>query len=225
MVQHALPDPPPDREGWDNRGLELLLAFTLPRDGTYVDAGANEGRFLWHSLRHAPAGRHVVWEPLPDLAAHLRRTFPGVEVHEAALSDRAGESEYVVVDDDPGYSGMRERPYPSDFRRHRITVRTERLDDVFEGRLDVVKIDVEGAEVLVLRGAAETLRRERPIVVLEHSANGAAAYDTTPDEVWELLADAVGLRIYDMDGGGPYERAAFNDEAHGGRRWNWVARP
>ncbi len=139
MVQHPMPEPPPDREGWDNRSLELLLAFTLPRDGTYLDVGANEGRFLWHSLRHAPEGRHVAWEPLPHLAAHLRRTFPGVEVQEVALSDRAGESDYVVVDDDSGYSGMRERPYPQDFRRHRITVRTERLDDVFDGRIDVAE--------------------------------------------------------------------------------------
>ncbi len=36
---------------------------------------------------------------------------------------------------------------------------------------------------------------------------------------------AAGLRIYDMDGGGPYDRAGFIDEAHGGRRWNWIARP
>lgn len=50
-------------------------------------------------------------------------------------------------------------------------VRTRRLDDIVKeagaGRVDAIKIDVEGAEVLVLKGAAQTLDRDKPIVAVE----------------------------------------------------------
>lgn len=214
-----------EREALDNRNAELLLAFLLRADSTCIDVGAHQGRFLYHCRRHAPLGRHLAFEPLPQLAAGLREAFPDVEVHEVALSDEPGETEFVVVPEDLGYSGLRERAYPGDYRTERIPVQVRRLDDLLPPglRVDFLKVDVEGAELGLFRGALRMLRRDRPTIVFEHGPGAADRYGTTSEDVHDLLVGDAGLRIYDLDGDGPYERSRFADVFASGTRWNWVA--
>ena len=83
---------PMDREATDNHNLELLLGFTLAADAHCIDIGAHHGRFLWSIQRHAPLGRHVAFEPLPQLAAELRENFPKVDVHEVRADRRRGRA-------------------------------------------------------------------------------------------------------------------------------------
>ena len=167
-----------DRE--DNELLLALLAEVLAPDSNCVEVGAHQGAILAEMVRLAPRGTHVAFEPLPHLAQDLHARFPGVEVHASALSDAAGEAEFVHVATRPGWSGFRERPYPADERVERITVPTERLDDVVSGPVALVKIDVEGAERQVLEGARTTLVRDRPVVVFEHGLGSADHYGTEP---------------------------------------------
>lgn len=231
LRRRRAPDPapsePPDREGVDNRNLELLLGFLLREDDDCIDVGANEGRFLWHITRRAPRGRHIAVEPIPELAAQVARSFPDVQVHQCALSDAEGEAEFVQVLDDSGYSGLRERQYPAEFETRRIQVPVRRLDDLVapDASPAFIKIDVEGGELGVLRGGMETLRRCRPVVVFEHGMGAADRYDTTPEQVWDVLAGDIGLRIFDLDARGPLGRDEFAELYGSGTRWNWVARP
>ena len=79
-------------------------------------------------------------------------------------------------------------------------VTTECLDNHLPDKWlpDFVKIDVEGAERLVLRGAIDTLCRAKPVVAFVHAWHKDAS-----EEIYSLLCDDVGLRIFDMDGHGP----------------------
>jgi hypothetical protein len=106
----------------------------------------------------------------------------------------------------PQYSGLRERTYPRAVDRELITVATERLDDHLpEGCAPAfIKIDVEGAECLVIEGALRTLAAHRPTVVVEHGPGGSDHYGSTPAQLHRLLCDGAGLRIFDLDGEGPY---------------------
>jgi FkbM family methyltransferase len=221
------PSAPDDREARDNAHLELLLGYLLREDSDCIDVGCNRGRFLWHIVRRAPRGRHLAFEPLPQLAAELRESFPGVEVHEAALSNQAGETEFVMVPDDLGYSGLRERTYPADWATERIRVRSERLDDVLPAghAPDFIKVDVEGAEGLVFEGGIETISRHRPVIVFEHGVGGANHFGTTPEQVWDLLCGTAKLRLFDLDAEGPFSRDQFAEIYAGGRIWNFLARP
>ena len=153
--------------------------------------------------------------------------FPGVQVRCAALSDVAGEAEFSVVRDAPAYSGLRERRDlpPGSGPVARIAVRTERLDDVLPGDYvpTLIKIDVEGAEVQVLRGAQSTLERHRPFVLFEHGAGGADLYGSGPNDAFDLL-DGAGLRIFDLDGTGPYSREQFQ-AVFTQPIWNFLAAP
>lgn len=212
------------RDAIDNQRMALLLAWTLAETDNCIDVGCHEGGFLADVLRLAPRGRHIAFEPIPHLHANLVGRFPEVTVHRLALSDAAGTTSFVHVRDLPGYSGLRRRTYPGQQTTEEIEVTTARLDDVlppdFAPRL--IKIDVEGAEELVLRGAHETLRKHQPVVVFEHGLGAADHYGTTPEVVHELLSDA-GLRIFDLDGNGPYSSDEFSDAFHANERWNFVA--
>jgi hypothetical protein len=67
----------------------------------------------------------------------------------------------------------------------------ERLDDFVERekieRVDAIKIDVEGAELRVIRGADKTIRRDKPILMVEIQAATLQAAGTTPEELFETI--------------------------------------
>ena len=157
----------------------------------------------------------------------LRAEFPNVEVHEAALSDHPGESEFAHIRGSAeGWSGLRFRPLPTGevADLENIAVRLEVLDDVLVPgyRPAVIKIDVEGAEEQVFRGALRTLRHHRPIVIFEHGVGSADHYGTTPGAIFTLLSD-IGYRIFDLDGNGPYTREEFERTFYACVRVNFVA--
>jgi FkbM family methyltransferase len=213
----------------DIRDHELLVALMereLREDSDCLDVGAHAGSVLREMVRIAPRGRHVAWEPLPAFAAGLRSQFPGVEVREAALADEPGERELTHVIDEPGWSGLAARPTPRGGPTEAMTVRCERLDDVLPAGLRprFVKIDVEGAEALVLRGALRTLRAHRPLVAFEHGRGSAEYHRTGPADVHRLFEE-LGYAIFGLDGDGPYDLERLGEIFASGERVNFVARP
>lgn len=156
------------------------LRASLPAGGTFVDVGANWGYFTLVAA-HAvgPAGRVVALEPDPrvhaELAANLARNgIRNVTALAVAASDRAGDATlagYAEADRNRGVSSLVAAPAgdaPS------FAVRTAPLDDLLDEQgidsVDLVKIDVEGAEELVVRGMARGLAdgRYRRILVELH---------------------------------------------------------
>jgi len=211
----------------DEHAMRVALATALRHDGNAIDVGANRGETLEMILSVAPHGRHIAYEPIPALAAELAARYPGVDVRNAACSDEAGSAEFTHVLNAPALSGLRQR---SDLPSHateveRITVTLDKLDDALpDGYVpSLIKIDVEGAELHVMRGAAETLARHRPFVLFEHGIGGADLYGSKPGELWDVL-DGAGLRIFDLEGDGPYSRdrfeAVFTEPV-----WNFLAAP
>lgn len=211
------------RDRIDNEHLRLLLAFSLSADSNCIDVGSHRGDVLREMVRLAPLGTHIAYEPVPASYAELASAFPGVDVRQAAVSNVNGEAEFTLVRDLTSCSGLLERDYPHTVDLEKITVRTETLDsalpDDYVPRL--IKIDVEGAERLVLEGALATLRRHLPIVWFEHGAGASERYGTRPADVHRLLTD-VGMRVFDSDGNGPYPEAAFEATFHK-PMWNFVA--
>lgn len=220
----ALSSPGLRRDLRDHAALRVLFAALLRPDAHVIDVGANHGSVLADLLRLTPQGRWLAFEPIPALRAELTTRFPQADVRDAALSDRAGEATFQHVVSADGYSGLQRRTYPGHVDIQEITVRTARLDDELpEGFAPaLIKIDVEGGELGVLRGAERTLAEHRPVVIFEHGAGAAEHYGTTSGEVWDAL-DGAGLRIFDLAGEGPYSRAAF-EAAFTEPIWNWLAR-
>lgn len=146
--------------------------------GAAIDVGAHTGAILSEIVRISPAGNHHAVEPLPDLAASLRRLFPMVNVHECIL----GSAEFVTETDgmsvihrnvdDPGYSSVVRQSHPrlKDVKVEPVRVKVRTLDEIASECVDLrlVKIDVEGFELEVLTGAQAMLRDHRPAIVFEH---------------------------------------------------------
>lgn len=221
---------------YDEQTLAVMQRV-LRADSNAIDVGCHEGVVLKQMLRRSPRGVHHAFEPLPAFAEGLRRAFAGnrsVHVHEVALSDREGEATFTHVVTNPGYSGLKQRRYdrPDETLRE-IRVRTARLDDVLpkDHRVDFVKIDVEGAELLVLRGAIETLRRCRPTMVFEHGPGAADCYGARPEDLHDLLVQQCGLAVFTMQDwlangdAAAMDRAAFAQRFDQGLDYYYMARP
>jgi FkbM family methyltransferase len=204
--------------------VRLVAAATLREDSNCIDVGANEGVLLQYFADLAPRGRHIAYEPVPALAEALERRFPAVEVRRAAASDSVGETSFVVHKELASRSSMRSVGYPSEVTET-LTVRTEDLDSSLpDGYVPhLLKVDVEGAEHLVLRGALRTLAAHRPLVLFEHQKSTAGHYGSGPEEMFALLSGEAGMRIFDMDGRGPYTLDRFRHAYETGARWNFLA--
>jgi FkbM family methyltransferase len=211
------------REARDNDHMRVLLAACLARDSNCIDIGAHSGSVLREIVRCAPVGRHIAYEPLPHLATELAREFPGVDVRAAALSDHDGTATFLHDRTEPMRSTLDPHAFTDHDRAATIEVRVERLDDALPAGYapTLIKIDVEGSEAKVLAGAVETMRRSRPIVVFEHGGGGTSS----PGDVYSTVVDRAGLRIYDLDGAGPYSLTEFEATYPLPTMWNWIARP
>jgi FkbM family methyltransferase len=216
------------RDHQDNVNMRRLVAFLLREDDNCLDVGANVGGLLTEICRAAPRGRHVAFEPIPGLAEQLAERFPDVEVRQAAASNRFGTAAFAHVHGPAeGWSGLKFRPHPAidDRDVEEITVRLEPIDEVVDPELAprLMKIDVEGAEQQVIEGALRTITTHRPVIVFEHGAGSADVFGTGPDDVWRLLVEEAGLRIFDLDGDGPYTRDDLRRNFHEATRVNFVA--
>ena len=225
----ATPTPNQLRADADHRGMAIALRAVLRRGDHAVDVGAHTGDVTRQILGSTGAtGRILAVEPLPHLAARLRDELPSaVIVEQCAVidEDAQDETDFVHVTDNAGYSGLRERDYPGEQQLEQIRVRTARLDDLVERhgvRPSLIKIDVEGAELRVLRSAQRTIRTHRPVILVEHGT-AAAAYGDTHEEFWEF-ATSLGLRVYNLDGDAAYEREAFLETVGADDHFNFLLR-
>jgi FkbM family methyltransferase len=216
---------------YDERTFKIIDRVLRP-DSNAVDVGCHEGLILRRMLTAAPNGRHFAFEPLPHLAARLRESFPTVQVHEVALSDAPGEASFVHVVSNPGYSGLRVRRYDRpDEDLARIDVKVDTLDHVLPDDVPItfIKIDVEGAELGVMRGARETIVRWKPHIVFEHGLGGSDYYGTRPEHVYGFLVDECGLRISLLErflrGGRSLTAGEFVQQFESGANYYFVAHP
>lgn len=166
---------------------EAVSTFLKP-GMTFWDIGAHIGLFALIGGRLVGDSGHVgAFEPMPENFDRLRANIEGnalgnVEAHCVALSDEEGSGAFVTLGSSlkGHFAQGKDRVAEGVVRVHTRTV-----DTIVSrgGRIpDLLKIDVEGAEGRVIRGAAETMRAHRPAIVIEiHSAQaGREVADALP---------------------------------------------
>jgi len=173
-------------------GVRAVLQARLHPGSTAVDIGANIGV---HALTMAktvgPGGRVICFEPLAHIASTLERTLrlngfgERSQVICSAAADSAGEATLHRAPHSPMSSLY---PIPENYAF--LTVRTIALDDHFAPgeRVDLVKIDVEGAEPLVYKGMSRVLRENLEIeLILKWSASHFVRSNQSPELFWDLI--------------------------------------
>jgi FkbM family methyltransferase len=196
--QHQPTDSPVERE---TPGLLSILHRSVVRGEAFLDVGANVGVFSVDMALHlGPQGRVYAFEPAADAIKHLEDN-----AKRAGASDRI-EIFQIALGSARDHRALHAHPqHPHDWTKRSLfldgpvvgVVRIRALDDLvrtgeisFRRGLAAVKIDVEGAEADVIRGASNTLRDLRPrIMIVETIPNHQDRARSSVDEIGALLAD------------------------------------
>jgi FkbM family methyltransferase len=186
-----------------------FLSRVLKPGMTFVDAGANMGLYsLFAARKVGTSGRVLAIEPSQREQAILRRNVElndlmNVSIVAVALSDQPGELDLMVAPlEKSGHNTLGAAFGHGAVLDHKERVRVVRLDDLLEeqgvGRVDVLKIDIEGGEERALRGAARTLQRHRPVILMELSQKMLQHQQSSEARVLKLLAE-FGYRVSGFD--------------------------
>jgi FkbM family methyltransferase len=196
-------------------GVAPGLVRSLPsrKPITLVDVGASVGEFAAGIQKQFGLRRALLIEPQPERCGGLRETFAeaNVRVVQCALSDRSGEIDLDILNFDYSTSLLPvlrdEESMSGGFDlavRERIKCRTRTLDDLLEEEqwhepVDLLKLDVQGAELMVLGGAANALANTR-MVCAEVSFRPLYLGSCTFAEVYASLRNH-GFRLLSLEEG------------------------
>lgn len=174
-----------------------IMRRVIQHNSNCIDIGCHKGEILDVMLELAPEGKHTAFEPIPVFYNALIEKYKSKAVIlPYALSDKNGTADFQYVKNAPAYSGLRKREYTVDPDIEVISVEVKKLDDLIAGqKVNLIKIDVEGAELNVLQGSINTLKAEKPYVIFEFGMGASNYYDSTPEKMFQLLCIEAGLKI------------------------------
>ncbi len=187
----------------------FLLNRILKPGMVFIDVGANIGLYtLFASKKVGRKGVIMAIEPskreFKKLKANIElNKLINVRFLQVAISNYQGEVELLVATEEKsGHNTLGSFAYDSVALQGKERVRVERLDDIVHQiglqRVDIVKVDIEGAEYSALQGAVNTLARFYPIILLELSDRTLVQQDGNSGQVWNFLVQN-GYSIYVFD--------------------------
>jgi FkbM family methyltransferase len=171
-----------------------VFAGRLKEGMTVFDIGANLGVYaLSFAQRVGPTGRIYAFEPVPATFARLKEHIAlngatNIIPVPFALFDREGRMEMWVDEEWHGEKSFFRQPKKKSMPLL-VPVTTIDLFVNREGieRVDAIKLDAEGAELAIVRGADQTLRRDKPLLMVEINETTLTAAKTTPDELFATI--------------------------------------
>lgn len=185
---------------WES-DLSGYMVNSVNRDTVFVDVGANFGYFtclVASRIGNQGAGRVIAVEPNPAMQRLLRKnlkinwSMAPIENHDCAVTAESGFVEFSVPADRAANGSIASNA--SGNAEDRFIVRSRSLDELVpDVAVDIMKIDVEGFEAGVLKGAANTIRRSPNInIVIEWSLSQMKDAGFTADDLLDLI------RSYDL---------------------------
>lgn len=217
-------------DSYENTEHAFVERFLEP-GMTVLDIGANQGYYtLLASQKVGRHGRVFAFEPSIRELRRLRRHLwlnrcKNVEVLTYALGATSGaENLHVVLGTESGCNSLRPPNVSQPTRL--VSVHVERLDDVLKARgvthVDFIKLDVEGAELSVARGARELLTHPpRPIILVEVQDLRTQPWGYPAREII-LFLSSLGYRWFRPDSNGHLENIPLDSQTYDG---NFVAFP
>jgi len=165
--------------------IRAIIKAASPND-VLIDIGANKGSYLPAMSRAVPAGQVIAFEPQPILVDYLRKAcarcrLTNVTIEHLGISDQSGSLTLTIPGDQPTSPGasFEQRIRDRSKNSHTIDVPITTLDKYLSNeqrRVAAIKIDVEGHELAVLRGADELIKKHAPLIICEiesrHMTNG-----------------------------------------------------
>ena len=175
-----------------DKQTKRIMQIVLEDESTFIDVGSHKGEVLELALKISKKGKHFAFEPIPNLFHKLNDKYGSkCEVLNYGLSDQKKQSSFQHVTTNPAYSGIKMRTYPKDEQVETIQIQLDTLDNQLKqhDRVDMIKIDVEGAELEVLKGAKKIIEKFHPIIVFEHGLGASDHYNTSPKDILSFFDD------------------------------------
>jgi FkbM family methyltransferase len=215
-----------------DRETTAVMRRVLTPTSNCADVGCYRGSILSQMLALAPHGRHFAFEPVPDNYRYLTERFPKARVFDVAVADYHGLAVFQHVVGRSARSGLRRVKYPDpDQPIDQIRVSVDTLDRTIPSdvKLHFLKVDVEGAELAVLRGGAAVIERSRPVVMFECGSERAADYGVTPEQFYDVVRGELDLEVSLMrrwlDGRAALSRPEFCDLLYAKAEFCFLAYP
>jgi FkbM family methyltransferase len=205
---------------WEYEKEEREMLLSLAKDGdTFFDIGANAGLYSITFAKRYPKSRVYAFEPIPVTIAELESNLElnGVEnvtICPYGLSDKSDHATFYYAASDSGATSM--APIGERFGPTVTTVASvSDLDSVCgnEGGFhpDIIKCDVEGAELLVFKGAAKTLETYKPVIQCEMLRKWAKRFNYHPNDIIKFLGE-IGYNCYFLKEGSLQPFTEMTDE-------------
>ena len=194
-----------------------IMKIVLEEESTFIDVGCHKGEVMDQALKLSSKGIHFAYEPIPDLYNKLKVKYKNkCVVKNFAISDNSGNSDFYHVISNPAYSGIKKRSYPKIEKISKIKIKTTTLDDQLlnEKRVDLIKIDVEGGEYGVLKGAEKVIEKFHPVIIFEHGLGASDYYNTTSEDIFDFFENSK-YSLFTLKGfigeSSPISKDKFND--------------
>jgi len=216
-----------------DRQTSSIFKQILVENSNCIDVGAYRGEIVKEIVNLTPLGRCFAFEPIPANYTYLKNNFQNVDVFNIAVSDKKGQSTFQYVKGRPARSGLLKVKYPNPREIvEEISVPLDTLDNLIPGNMniDLIKIDVEGAELLVIKGGRNLIKRTMPFIVFEHALNMAEVYcQNSSEAIYSLLCDECCLKISSLKNwiakNKPYSRTEFVECVQMNREFYFIASP
>ena len=186
---------------YDRLTKKIIKKF-IQKSHNCVDVGCHKGEILIQLIKQAPNGKHYAFEPIPYLYQNLKEQFNDkATILPYAVSNLNGDTLFQLVKNAPAYSGIRKRKYEiQNPNIEEIIVEKRTLDSIIPENeiINFIKIDVEGGEFDVLKGAENLLKKHKPIILFECGKGASDHYDTSPNDLFDFLNKEIGLEIYTL---------------------------
>lgn len=177
---------------YEHNEIQLVRKIVALLGGAAVrifDIGANAGFYSLALSHYFPGITGAAFEPVPATYAHLLRNFTlngvtRIVPRNLGLSATPGELVFYTYPSQSGSSSMTRNVDSADVQEVRCTV--QRLDDYAAAHLssvDFIKCDVEGAELFVFQGGAETIQRDHPAIFTEMLRKWCAKFNYHPNDI------------------------------------------
>jgi FkbM family methyltransferase len=230
---------------WRDQVHELLaVKKAVANGGTSIDVGANKGSYLYSMARWSKAAPVYAFEPQRVLANYLRTAcqnsgLTNVRIENLALSDVEGELDLYVPGDATSPGASLESSISDKTSCRKETVQVTTLDTYAHANIQApvraIKIDVEGHELAVVKGALQLIQRDKPLLIIECEGRHLPAGQSVASFI--AFVDSLGYTsTLAMPGKGELPAKEFDPNKHqkqtGERFWdakdyynNFIFRP
>lgn len=189
---------------------DKLISQICPKGGTFLDIGAQFGAIFSLAYSFDQSLQVYAFEAESTKANGLKTAYPYAKVYDVAIGEKEGEAIFYLNPNASGYNSL----VPGDDRQE-VRVRVAAIDELLpEVNADVLKIDVEGAELGALIGAKMAIQRNNPTIMFECVLPSENSLGYSAEKIWDWFS-INGYGIFTPDrvahDAPPLGREAFSD--------------